>query len=69
MATPYEKTVDGNESQFGVNHLGHFLFTKLIVGKIPRGGRILNVSSDGYQIGGVRFEDPNFEVKHILVIT
>jgi NAD(P)-dependent dehydrogenase (short-subunit alcohol dehydrogenase family) len=62
MATPYEKTVDGHESQFGVNHLGHFLFTKLIVEKIPHGGRILNVSSDGYQMGGVRFDDPNFEV-------
>jgi NAD(P)-dependent dehydrogenase (short-subunit alcohol dehydrogenase family) len=62
MATPFEKTVDGFESQFGVNHLGHFLFTKLIVGKIPWGGRIVNVSSNGYQFGGVRFDDLNFEV-------
>jgi NAD(P)-dependent dehydrogenase (short-subunit alcohol dehydrogenase family) len=62
MASPFEKTIDRFESQFGVNHLGHFLFTNLIIGKIPRGGRILNVSSDGYQMGGVRFDDPNFEV-------
>jgi NAD(P)-dependent dehydrogenase (short-subunit alcohol dehydrogenase family) len=64
MATPLEKTVDGFESQFGVNHLGHFLFTMLILGKIPRGGRIVNVSSAGYAFGGVRFDDPNFEVMY-----
>jgi NAD(P)-dependent dehydrogenase (short-subunit alcohol dehydrogenase family) len=62
MATPFEKTVDGFESQFGVNHLGPFLFTILLVGKLPRGGRIVNVSSYGYTFGGVRFDDPNFEV-------
>jgi NAD(P)-dependent dehydrogenase (short-subunit alcohol dehydrogenase family) len=62
MATPFEKTVDGFESQFGVNHLGPFLFTMLLVGKLPRGGRIVNVSSNGYAFGGVRFDDPNFEV-------
>lgn len=62
MATPFEKTIDGFESQFAVNHLAHFLFTKLVLGKMPRGGRILNVSSDGYKMGGVRFEDTNFEV-------
>jgi NAD(P)-dependent dehydrogenase (short-subunit alcohol dehydrogenase family) len=62
MATPFEKTVDGFESQFGVNHLGPFLFTMLLVRKLPRGGRIVNVSSNGYAFGGVRFDDPNFEV-------
>jgi len=62
MACPFEKTVDGFESQFGVNHLGHFLFTKLVLGKIPRGGRVVNVASNGYLFGGVRFNDPNFEV-------
>jgi len=62
MATPFEKTADGFESQFGVNHLGPFLFTMLLVGKLSRGGRIVNVSSNGYAFGGVRFGDPNFEV-------
>jgi NAD(P)-dependent dehydrogenase (short-subunit alcohol dehydrogenase family) len=62
MATPFEKTVDGFESQLGVNHLGPFLFTMLIIRKIPRGGRIVNVSSNAYTFGGIRFDDPNFEV-------
>lgn len=66
MATPFGKTIDGFESQFGVNHLGHFLFTKLVLGKIVRGGRILNVSSDGYQMGGMQIEDPNFEVSSVF---
>ncbi|PVH69721.1 NAD(P)-binding protein [Cadophora sp. DSE1049] len=61
MATPFEKTVDGFESQFAVNHIGPFLFTMLLVKKFARGGRILNISSGGYAFGGVRYDDPNFE--------
>ncbi len=57
------QTVDGFEIQFGVNHLGPFLFTMLIIGKISHGGRVVNVSSRGYALGGVRFDDPNFEVR------
>ncbi len=65
MAGPYEKTVDGFESQFATNHLGHFLFTNLLLEKMARmgrGPRIVNVTSNGYGFGGIRFEDPNFEV-------
>ncbi|KAH6675043.1 short-chain dehydrogenase [Halenospora varia] len=62
MAIPsLQKTIDGFESTLGVNHLGHFLFTKLIMGKISRGGRIVNISSSAYELGPFRFEDPNFE--------
>lgn len=67
MAIPsLQKTVDGFESTLGVNHLGHFLFTKLIIGKLPRGGRIVNISSSAYEMGPFRFEDPNFEVRIAL---
>jgi NAD(P)-dependent dehydrogenase (short-subunit alcohol dehydrogenase family) len=65
MARPFELTEDGIESQFAANHIGHFLFTQLIMGKIlasSSGGRVVNLSSNGYTQGCVRFNDWNFEV-------
>jgi NAD(P)-dependent dehydrogenase (short-subunit alcohol dehydrogenase family) len=64
MAVPYGKTADGFEMQFGVNHLGHFLFTNLLLkeGKIRNGGRIVVVSSDGHRLSDVLWEDPSFQV-------
>ncbi|KAH7095286.1 hypothetical protein FB567DRAFT_25629 [Paraphoma chrysanthemicola] len=63
MAGKYQKTVDGLEAQFGSNHIGHFLFTNLIMPKIlaSKSPRIVNVSSDGHRAGGIRFDDPNFQ--------
>ncbi len=66
MATPYRKTSEGIESQFGTNHIGHFLFTNLIMAKINDNGRIANVTSNGYNIAGVRYDDYNFEVESLL---
>jgi len=63
MATPWRLTEEGIENQFGINHVGHFLFTNLIMDKIltsKTGGRIVNVSSEGHGIGPVRFDDYNF---------
>src|SRR3981189_3644321 len=34
MASPFSKTIDGIESQFGTNHIGHFLFTNLIITRL-----------------------------------
>lgn len=59
----YNLTADGIESQFGTNHIAHFLLTKLLMPKILAGGkgtRIINVSSDGYLISPFRFDDYNF---------
>ena len=64
MACPLGHTADGLELQFGTNHIGHFLFTNLIINKVlaaGEGARIINVSSNGHRLGGVRFEDPNFK--------
>lgn len=61
----YATTADGIEMQFAVNHVGHFLLTNLLMDKIlasGKGVRIVNVTSLGYMIGGVRFDDWNFEV-------
>ncbi|KAF8998869.1 hypothetical protein BDQ17DRAFT_1410935 [Cyathus striatus] len=60
MAVPY-KEIDGCESQFFCNHLSHFLFTNLIVPHITSpGGRIVNISSGGYILSRVRFDDHSF---------
>jgi NAD(P)-dependent dehydrogenase (short-subunit alcohol dehydrogenase family) len=63
MAVPDFKTnKDGIEMQFGLNHIGHFLFTNLIIGNIEAAGRIIDVTSTGFEHGDVRYEDWNFRV-------
>src|SRR6201997_3875337 len=61
MATPFGHTVDGFETQFGTNHLGHFVFVNRIAPLLRSGGRLINLSSSGHRYGNVDLEDPNFE--------
>ncbi len=59
-----EITVDGFESQLGVNHFGHFLLCGLLFDRIDRSaGRIVVVGSNAYKMGlkEIRFEDLNFD--------
>jgi NAD(P)-dependent dehydrogenase (short-subunit alcohol dehydrogenase family) len=61
MATPFALTKDGFETQFGTNHLGHFVFVNRIAPLIRKGGRLINLSSAGHRFSNVDLEDPNFE--------
>ena len=63
MACPEARLEGGWESQFGVNHLGHFLLTKgllpaLLAADAPR---VVCLSSIAHRRGGVNFDDINFE--------
>uniref|UniRef100_A0A8C6S3Z2 Retinol dehydrogenase 12 n=1 Tax=Neogobius melanostomus TaxID=47308 RepID=A0A8C6S3Z2_9GOBI len=59
MMCPYTKTVDGFEMHIGVNHLGHFLLTYLLIGLLKRSApsRIVVVSSLAHNFGWIRFHD------------
>jgi NAD(P)-dependent dehydrogenase (short-subunit alcohol dehydrogenase family) len=61
MATPFGHTTDGFETQFGTNHLGHFLFVNRIARLMRAGSRLVNVSSSGHRYANVDLDDPNFE--------
>jgi NAD(P)-dependent dehydrogenase (short-subunit alcohol dehydrogenase family) len=61
MATPLGHTVDGFETQFGTNHLGHFVLVNRIAPLIRAGGRLINLSSAGHRYSNVDLEDPSFE--------
>ncbi len=61
MATPFGHTADGFETQFGTNHLGHFVFVNRIAPLIRAGGRLINLSSSGHRFSNVDLDDPNFE--------
>ena len=61
MATPFGKTEDGFETQFGTNHLGHFVFVNRIAKLIKVGGRLVTLSSSGHRFSDVDLNDPNFE--------
>jgi len=61
MATPFGKTADGFETQFGTNHLGHFVLVNRIASLIKDSGRLVNLSSAGHRFSDVNLEDPNFE--------
>jgi NAD(P)-dependent dehydrogenase (short-subunit alcohol dehydrogenase family) len=61
MACPFGKTSDGFETQFGTNHLGHFVFVNRLVPLLKSGSRIVNLSSAGHRFADVDLDDPNFE--------
>src|SRR6267142_411223 len=61
MATPFTNTAAHFETQFGTNHLGHFVLVNRIASLIRAGGRLINLSSAGHRFSNVDLQDPNFE--------
>jgi NAD(P)-dependent dehydrogenase (short-subunit alcohol dehydrogenase family) len=61
MACPKGTTADGFETQFGTNHLGHFVLVNRIASLLRSGSRLVNLSSAGHRFADVDLDDPNFE--------
>ncbi|WP_238884011.1 oxidoreductase [Clostridium sp. YIM B02551] len=63
MAPPLMRDKRGYESQFATNHLGHFHLTAKLWPALKKSGeaRVIAVSSRAQRLGGVKFEDPNFQ--------
>lgn len=60
MACPQMATKDGFEYQLGVNHLGHFLLTNMLLPLLStpdRPSRVVNVSSAAHYFGRIDFDD------------
>ncbi|MBV5260778.1 SDR family NAD(P)-dependent oxidoreductase [Synechococcus moorigangaii CMS01] len=59
MFPPYSQTVDGFESQFCVNYLGHFLLTALLIDLMPNttASRVVSLSSNAHKFGTINFQD------------
>ncbi|MEI1247130.1 SDR family NAD(P)-dependent oxidoreductase [Rhizobium aouanii] len=61
MATPFARTADGFELQFGTNHLGHFAMVNRIDPLLADNGRLVVLSSQAHRVADVGLDDPNFE--------
>ncbi len=70
MAIPRSETDDGFETQFGVNHLGHFALTGLVLEHLLEGtiggpaARVVTVSSGLHERGEIDFDDLHGEERY-----
>ena len=63
MALPQGRTADGFETQFGVNHLGHFALTGLLLPTLltTPGARVVSLSSGMHALANIDINDLNSE--------
>jgi NAD(P)-dependent dehydrogenase (short-subunit alcohol dehydrogenase family) len=67
MFTPHNTTADGFELQFGINHLGHFVLTTLLLPTLRAAAatsgnaRVVTVASEAHRHWGIDLDDVNFE--------
>ncbi|WP_158808173.1 SDR family NAD(P)-dependent oxidoreductase [Beijerinckia sp. L45] len=61
MAAPFGHTTNGFETQFGTNHLGHFVLVNRIAPLLRDGGRLVSLASSGHRFSDVDLDDPNFD--------
>lgn len=65
MACPLARTAEGCDMQFGVNHIGHFLLTNLLLPLLAKGqgARVVNLTSTAHKYSPVRFDDLHFDIQ------
>ncbi len=65
MACPLARTAQGCEMQFGVNHIGHFLLTNLLLPLLTEGegARVVNLTSAGHKYSPILFDDMHFDIR------
>ena len=61
MACPFGRTADGFETQFGTNHLGHFVLVNRLAPLMKSGARLVSLSSLGHRRSDVDLDDLNFD--------
>lgn len=66
MVPPFELTTDGFESQFGVNHLGPFALTALLLKKLRSNpnARVVSTASIAHKTGKIFFDDISAEKRY-----
>jgi NAD(P)-dependent dehydrogenase (short-subunit alcohol dehydrogenase family) len=61
MAASLGRTVDGFETDFGTNHLGHFALINRLAALLHSGSRVVSLTSSGHRFSDVDLDDPGFE--------
>ncbi len=66
MQVPKSQTVDNFEMHFGINHLGHFALTGLLIDILlnTHRSRIVTVSSNAHKMGKINFDDVNMDINY-----